>query len=275
MIRLSREIRFSLTDLDDLKQQLANPGQKNSWAAWPITNRIVPQLTLSAIVEGQPDPVTGYLCNVALIDDALRSFVNKTLIPTLANIPLNQMPTAEHCLRLAAVDLRDRKIQNASVASITLNLSPYLSYRVDGEDFTMFQLTHQFEFSAAHRLHCDSMTEQENADLFGKCNNPAGHGHNYVVEVSVSRELSTQSNNTAAIISLGQLAEIVNRNVIDPLDHKNLSEDIEHFSNVNPSVENICRAVFDWLKSDIESTGCQLSEVKIFETPKTWASFRG
>ena len=130
----------------------------------------------------------------------------------------------------------------------------------------MIQLTHQFEFSSAHRLHCESMTDEENLATFGKCNNPAGHGHNYVVEVSVAGE---------KLIGVGKLAEIVNRNVIDPLDHKNLNEDIEHFSNVNPSVENICAAVFDWLKTDIESEGNQLTEVKVFETPKTWASIRG
>ena len=78
-----------------------------------------------------------------------------------------------------------------------------------------------------------------------------------------------------SVMLLGSLAEIVNRNVIDPLDHKNLNEDIEHFAKVNPSVENICAAVFGWLKDDIASAGCRLTEVKVFETPKTWASFRG
>jgi 6-pyruvoyltetrahydropterin/6-carboxytetrahydropterin synthase len=77
------------------------------------------------------------------------------------------------------------------------------------------------------------------------------------------------------VIELRKLAEIVNRNGIDPLDHKNLNEDIAHFANINPSVENIAVAVFDWLKTDIESAGCQLAEVKVFETPKTWASYRG
>ena len=138
----------------------------------------------------------------------------------------------------------------------------------------MIQLTHQFEFSAAHRLHCDSMSAEENIATFGKCNNPAGHGHNYVVEVSVARE-DTAGGADERIIGLGQLAAIVNQNVIDRLDHKNLNEDIEYFAKVNPSVENICTMVFGWLKPDIESTGCKLAEVKIFETPKTWASFRG
>ncbi len=272
MIRLSREIRFSLASPDELSQQLYQPNQKNSWAAWPITNRIAPQLMLSAVVEGEPDLVTGYLCNVTLIDKALRSFVNESLIPSLANVTLARLPSAEQILRQCIRFFSQRQFKNASLASVTLHLSPYLSYSIYAEAPNMIQLTHQFEFSAAHRLHCDSLSPEENQATFGKCNNPAGHGHNYVVEVSVSSEASSDD---GYVIGIGQLAEIVNRNVINPLDHKNLNEDIKHFAAVNPSVENICVAIFDWLKGDIESAGCQLAEVKVFETPKTWASFSG
>ena len=274
MIRLSREIRFGLVNPDELSQQLDHTGQKNSWAAWPITNRIAPQLILSAVVEGRPDPVTGYLCNVTLIDKALRSFVNESLIPSMATMTLTQLPTAEQILKQAVQFLSQHKFENAAVASTSIQLSPYLSYRIDTGTPNMIQLTHQFEFSAAHRLHCDSLSAEENLATFGKCNNPAGHGHNYVVEVSVSSE-SADADESGTVMELGKLAEIVNRNVIDPLDHKNLNEDIEHFAKINPSVENICVAVYEWLKNDIESAGCQLAEVKVFETPKTWASYSG
>ena len=273
MIRLSREIRFALVSPTELKSQLANPDRKNSWAAWPITSRIVPQLRLSAVVEGEPDSVTGYLCNVTLIDEALRRFVNDQLIPSLADTSVAELPGAESILRQAFQHLKGQTLDGAEPVSICVHVSPFLSFSINFGAPNMIQLTHQFEFSAAHRLHCDSMSDEENVATFGKCNNPAGHGHNYVVEVSVARENADGSNEQ--VIEPGQLAEIVNRNVIDPLDHKNLNEDIEHFSNVNPSVENICAAVFGWLKGDIESAGCKLTEVKIFETPKTWASYRG
>lgn len=272
MIRLSREIRFALVSPEELKSQLANPGRKNSWAAWPITNRIVPQLRLSAVVEGEPDPVTGYLCNVTLIDKALRHFVNDQLIPSLAETSMAELPDTESILRQAYQHLKTQTLDGAKPVSICVHVSPFLSYSINFGAPNMIQLTHQFEFSAAHRLHCESMSDEENIATFGKCNNPAGHGHNYVVEVSVARK---NDGTDKRVIEPGQLAEIVNRNVIDPLDHKNLNEDIEYFANVNPSVENICAAVFGWLKDDIESSGCSLTEVKIFETPKTWASYRG
>ena len=271
MIRLSREIRFALVSPDELPQ---DPAGKNSWAAWPITSRIAPQLRMSAIVEGVPDPITGYLCNVTLIDNAMRKFVIEKLIPSLANTPLENLPQGETVLRDAHKFLANQKFENATLSSVSLHLSPYLSFQIENGAPNMIQLTHQFEFSAAHRLHCDSLTDEENIATFGKCNNPAGHGHNYVVEVSVDREIES-ANSVSQVIEPGELAEIVNRNVIDVLDHKNLNKDIEYFAELNPSVEHICAAIFNWLKKDIESAGCRLAEVKVFETPKTWASFRG
>ena len=273
MIQLSREIRFALASPAELNSQLGNGQQKNSWAAWPNSSRIVPQLRLSAIVEGEPDATTGYLCNVTLIDKALRAFINEHLIPSLAETPLSNLPTAENIVRQAFDFLCEQSFESATLRTVSLELSPFLSFQI-GSGSPMIQLTHQFEFSAAHRLHCDSMSAEENPATFGKCNNPAGHGHNYVVEVSVAREVAAKDQSDQ-VIGTGQLAEIVNRNVIDVLDHKNLNEDIKHFAKLNPSVENICSTIFQWLKADIEAAGCQLESVKVFETPKTWASFSG
>jgi len=267
MIRLSREIRFALASPAELDQQSSNVAEKNSWSAWPNTSRIAPQMRLAAVVEGTPDPETGYLCNVTLIDRALRQFVNEQLIPDVAQLPLSKLPDGPAVLQQAFKFLMDQTFDGATLDSVSLHLSPYQSFEIETRKQTMISLTHQFEFSAAHRLHCETMSAEENLATFGKCNNPAGHGHNYVVEVSVSQQ-------TADVISLGKLSEIVNQNVIDVLDHKNLNEDIDAFATLNPSVENICSTIFQWLESDIEATGCQLSEVKVFETPKTWASFR-
>ena len=272
MIRLSREIRFALASPAELNQQQQNGDQKNSWSAWPNCSRIVPQLRLTAVVEGQPDPETGYLCNVNLIDGALRQFVNENLIPSIAELPLSKLPGAQTILLGAFEFLNEQTFDNATLSAAKIHLSPFQSFGIETGTSTMIQFTHQFEFSAAHRLHCESMTAEENAATFGKCNNPAGHGHNYVVEVTVAQELEAHRNNDS--ISPDRLAEIVNRNVIDVLDHKNLNEDIEVFSTLNPSVENICYTVFNWLVDDVEETGCQLAEVKVFETPKTWASFK-
>ena len=128
-------------------------------------------------------------------------------------------------------------------------------------------LTHQFEFSAAHRLHCDHLSDEQNQQLFSKCNNPAGHGHNYVVEVSI-----LQDADEALRVSLAKVAETVKTLVIDKLDHKHLNVDIDHFTKVNPTVENISTAIFSWLDGRFDAA--QLQTVKVFETPKTWAECR-
>ena len=194
------------------------------------------------------------------------------LIPDLENVPLNQLPPAESIISRAFAAMAGDALGGATLVNVSLHLSPFLGYRITSENPTMVELTQQFEFSAAHRLHCDKLTDKENIATFGKCNNPAGHGHNYVVEVTVARE--TESTDST-VIEIGKLAQIVNANVIDPLDHKNLNTDIEHFANINPSVENIARAVYDWLSPDISSSGYVLKRVRIFETPKTWATYSG
>ena len=139
-------------------------------------------------------------------------------------------------------------------------------------------LTEQFEFSAAHRLHCEELSESENQETFGKCNNPEGHGHNYVVEVSVSSHVASTNSGSKdpqihQVINLEEFEGTVKKLVIDRLDHKHLNRDIEHFKNLNPTVENISIAIFDWL--DGRFGDAKLDKVRLYETPKTWAEYCG
>lgn len=259
MIKLSREIRFALTG--NFKDSI-----ENSWCGWPSTNRIVPRLVLKCVVSGQPEPDSGYICNVKVLDDLLRDIVINHLIPTLS-----PDQTAEGMLQTIARLVSDSWQFDSRIEEISLHLSPQLSYKITSEYESMVCLTQQFEFSAAHRLNCDSLTESENKRLFGKCNNPAGHGHNYVVEITVasgSNEMVGQQ-----VISLDEFEAIVKREIIDRLDHKYLNCDVEYFSKVNPSVENIVVAVWNWL--DGKFGDVQLKNVKVFETPKTWAAYDG
>jgi len=106
------------------------------------------------------------------------------------------------------------------------------------------------------------------AIIYPTSNNPAGHGHNYVVEVSISQAPVDQT----LPVGLAQVIETVNTLVIDKLDHKHLNVDIEYFATVNPTVENISTAIFEWLDGQFDAA--QLQSVKVFETPKTWAECR-
>jgi len=279
MIRLSRETRFTLVPPGATSTGL----QKNSWAGWPATDWIAPQLRLQLIIVGNADSQTGYLCNIKVIDDMFRDIIVNDLIPSAV-----QPMTAEAMLEIAwqrTLELWPSYVNSSTafaatpvpaIQSLHLRQSPYLSYARHAnaathpqvKNMTQSTLTHQFEFSAAHRLHCDHLSDEQNRELFSKCNNPAGHGHNYVVEVSISQTPVDQT----LLVGLAQVIETVNALVIDKLDHKHLNVDIDYFATVNPTVENISTAIFGWLDGQFDAA--QLQSVKVFETPKTWAECR-
>lgn len=134
----------------------------------------------------------------------------------------------------------------------------------------MVTLTQQFEFSAAHRLHCPELSEAENRATFGKCNNPNGHGHNYIMEVTVSGRPDSR---TQVLIPLPRLETLVRELVVDILDHTHLNQDTAQFRTVNPSVENIARVI--WGMLDGRLSPATLANVRVYETPKTWADYAG
>ena len=197
MIHLSREIRFALVTPAELA---ANPHPVNSWSAWPASDRIVPQLTLTAVVSGTPDPATGYLCNIKELDSLLRRIVTDQLIPQLADAPLAKLPLAESVLRSSFELAVAAMIPRSTFQKLTLSLSPRHQLSIHARTKNMVQLTQQFEFSAAHRLHCNELSDQENRDVFGKCNNANGHGHNYVIEISVGREVDERDKINADVV---------------------------------------------------------------------------
>ncbi|MFK7769434.1 MAG: 6-pyruvoyl tetrahydropterin synthase family protein [Mariniblastus sp.] len=269
---LSREIRFALVPPD--RVPVGKPA--NSWAGWPSSNLVVPNLVLRCVIEGTPDPVTGYLCNIKIIDELLRKVIMRHLVGMQTNRESGKLPkpiasqTAEQMLRTVFREVDAAWDSDAKLVELNLALSPFLSYSVYARDSSMIHLTQQFEFSAAHRLHCNELSDEANRELFGKCNNLEGHGHNYVIEVTLSNEVDSDR---GQVIALERFESTVKRLIIDRLDHKHLNRDTEYFSKTNPSVENIAIAIYGWLDGQFENA--KLERVKVFETPKTWAEFCG
>ena len=130
----------------------------------------------------------------------------------------------------------------------------------------MVSVTESFEFAAAHRLYCPSMSKEENRALFGKCANPNGHGHNYVFEVTVR---GTPDATTGRIVDIQEMESIVKERIVDRFDHKHLNLDCPEFADLNPSVENIAMVIWNLLDGRLESA--RLSKVRVWETPKTYA----
>ena len=118
----------------------------------------------------------------------------------------------------------------------------------------------RYMISASHRLHSDALTAEKNCEVYGKCNNPHGHGHNYVVEVMVGGEVAAE---TGMVINLVELDEVVRTRVIDRFDHTNLNLDPLFAAQV-PTTENLCRVIFRLIKDELPVG--QLEHVRVEET---------
>jgi 6-pyruvoyltetrahydropterin/6-carboxytetrahydropterin synthase len=154
--------------------------------------------------------------------------------------------------------------------SVRWNLSPYYSLTMSAAAPNRVLITQSFEFAAAHRLHCDELDAERNRSIFGKCNNPSGHGHNYRVEVSAETSLDDRGVNAFSLVTLEGIVDDV---VIRRFDHKHLNTDTAEFKNVNPSVEHITRACFDLLARPIAEAGATLRRVTVWETEKTSCTY--
>ncbi|MEO8109607.1 MAG: 6-carboxytetrahydropterin synthase [Ginsengibacter sp.] len=123
-------------------------------------------------------------------------------------------------------------------------------------------------FNAAHRLNNPAWDEQKNDRIFGKCNNPSYHGHNYEMEVKVTGVPDAE---TGYVIDLKMLSDIINENVIEKLDHKNLNLDVPEFSKLNPTAENIVIVIYNVLREKINSD-LEL-QVRLYETPRNFVEY--
>jgi 6-pyruvoyltetrahydropterin/6-carboxytetrahydropterin synthase len=131
------------------------------------------------------------------------------------------------------------------------------------------ELGRRYRFSASHRLHSPHLTEEENYRVFGKCNNPYGHGHNYVLEVSMSGEVDPA---TGMIANLADLDAFVERQVLGEFDHKSLNEDVPAFGDRVPTTENLCIEIFQSLKTFPHA---KLERIRVQETGNNSFEYAG
>jgi 6-pyruvoyltetrahydropterin/6-carboxytetrahydropterin synthase len=125
----------------------------------------------------------------------------------------------------------------------------------------------RYTLSASHRLHSEALSSEENLLAYGKCNNPHGHGHNYVVEVLTGGDIDPE---TGMVINLSSLDEVVQTKVLERFDHTNLNLD-PLFVNQVPTTENLCRAVFGLLRNDLP--GGKLEYVRVEETENNYFEY--
>jgi 6-pyruvoyltetrahydropterin/6-carboxytetrahydropterin synthase len=138
------------------------------------------------------------------------------------------------------------------------------------ESDLMVFLTRAYEFSAAHRLHSQQLSDERNQEIFGKCNSPYGHGHNYRVEVTVQGPVDER---TGMMVDLAYLDGVVNEEVLARYDHKNLNLDTEEFRELNPTSENLVKVIWRRLAPRLKRPA--LYRVTVHETDKNVFSFYG
>lgn len=264
MLELSRTVRFCLSGQ---AEDFDSP-RDNTFSAWPAMRGLGRYYELIVTCLGEADPQTGYFINIKEIDLAVRDHALTILSDAIredAAAPDTPMGALMHRL-LASVG----PALNDTVTSLTLVLTPCLSFTAEKNKMHQVLLRQQFEFSAAHRLHVPDLSDEENLQTFGKCNNPAGHGHNYRIEVAARCPIDQQGQ----ALDPATLDAAVNGLAIDKLDHKHLNNDVPEFAELNPSVENIVKVVWQMLDGKLPGEAT-LDEVKVWETGKTVCAYRG
>lgn len=125
-------------------------------------------------------------------------------------------------------------------------------------------------FNAAHRLHNPNWSDEKNLQVFGKCNNPSFHGHNYDLTVKVTGEIDPE---TGYVIDTKELSDLIKRYVLDRFDHKNLNIDTVEFKTLNPTAENIAIVIFNILRPFIKE---ELDlKIKLYETERNFVEYPG
>lgn len=265
MLELSRTVRFCLNGADD---RLDTP-RHNGYSGWPAMRGLGRYYQLDVRCRGEADAVTGYFINITHIDAAVRSRV----LPYLVSLLGDERGTAETALgavmRRMLVLLQPPL--NQTIERLRFDLTPFYCLEIRSDDMDHVTVRQQFDFSAAHRLHVESLSPDENRRVFGKCNNPSGHGHNYRLEVAVRAPIDAEGR----VLDVETLDRLVDRVVIEKLDHKHLNLDVPEFRTLNPSVENIAKVIHGLLLEPVRQLGVELDEVSVWETTKTVCTYRG
>ena len=265
MHKLARQIRFSINPF--LNER---PDGFNSYASRPCGQGFCLYFSLWVEIEGPVDTDTGFVVNVVEIDRQVRTAV----VPIFAERIGGTFRAGKHLpLSDVVVILEETFTQlegrfgSLRVSRLSLDLSPLRSLALDTEDRTVFYFSEKFEFAATHTLWNDKFSEEKNLEVFGKCANPAGHGHNYVVQVTVQRPVSREEHD------IGGFERTVYDAFISCVDHKNLNLQVPEFGRMNPTVENIAR--FAWEKLEGKFTDSRLSSITVWENDRTLCTYCG
>ncbi len=267
-VRMTRRVTFSsghrywLTALSD-SENLERFGK------WASRYNHGHNYVLDVEVKGNVNESTGMVVNIKSIDEILKSkivgqFDGKSINDEIDHFASVTSSIENLMLYISGVLTADNALPDeVKLTRIRLEEMPtlYGELILEGPN-SMMTLTRTYEFAASHRLDSPMLSPEENLALFGKCNNPAGHGHNYLLEVTVSGEPDPISGMLVNIVELDNLVENL---VVNRYDHKNLNEDLAEFQGRTTTSEVVALEIFNRLK---DSLPVKLSRVRLHETAR-------
>jgi 6-pyruvoyltetrahydropterin/6-carboxytetrahydropterin synthase len=249
-----------------MKENAAAPTRRNGFAGIPPSDGFTAHHEVTIECVGQPNRGTGYLVGIQELDAVVRTHV----LPLLQAFCAGSEPiTPADAVRRMAEAAAPAMPPQATLRSLMWSPGPFVTYSWRTEMPTFAIVSESFEFSAAHRLHCPELSDEENRRTFGKCNHPSGHGHNY--RIAVAARVPTGAGSGA--FGIGSMEAIVMRTVIDRFDHKHLNLDCAEFATLNPSVENIAMVCHGLLAPELSTAGVEIDHVTVWETEKTSATY--
>jgi 6-pyruvoyltetrahydropterin/6-carboxytetrahydropterin synthase len=264
MFRLTREVRFAINVHHQGEGDAGVPPTEitNSYAGFPAITGLAHYFSLRVTLAGDLQGRTNYLLNIKDVDREVRDRV----IPLVSQAIERGRFGGDIALELF-YEL-GQSWPGVELDCLELALSPFMSLRVHAREWPMMRLSQKFEFSATHRLFNPNLSDEQNRQVFGKCSNPHGHGHNYEVQVTLMADEVS-----GVLLALPKFEKVVKTAVIDRFDHKNLNVEVEEFSRLIPTVENIALIIYKLLAREFDRQKAKLASVTVWETPKTWCEY--
>ena len=237
-------------------------------------------------VGGPIDARTGMVVNIKDVDAVLKARVVQPLHGRLLDRDVaafhGRPPTPENIARFVWDHCRDALPPPSRLARVTIRPAPTLWAKLSVLDprnptvegvLPVLTLTRAYDFSASHRLHSAHLSDDENADVFGKCNWSNGHGHNYEVEVTLAGDPDPV---TGLLVVPDTLDSVVEEEVLKPYDHRHLNYDAPEFRDLNPTSENLTRVIWDKLARRLNGAGsARLFRVVVRETARNYFEYYG
>jgi len=266
VVKLARQVRFAVSPFGAIVEGA------NSYCAKPTADGLSLFFALWVELTGDVNTDTGFIINVSDIDRIVRNkavgifdeFVKQRFnkkqqvsFEQIGQLLCNVWKTIEKDFLPAKID------------SLTIELMPKRTLAIKEKGGDMLYFSEKFEFSASHTLWNDKFSDEENEKVFGKCANRKGHGHNYIVEVTI-RGLTPGP--VPGGINAGAFENLVEQQFIRIVDHKNLNVDVKHFKKVSPTVENIAEFAFRSLKDKLKPL--LLDCVTVWENDRTFCSYK-